>query len=236
MLPYRTIRRDWERLETRAKVLQTAEAVLQQVGGMKGSGGVPFSQRVKALENQFSREWEGLSGPNRSAPSAKKRNNLVKDQKRRLDNLLAQIAKEGPEGELFVQAYRQRTADLQLTDETAPTVDVDTGPPARHSLDFRSVHWYGEDYTFTKNQALCVKVLWAAWEERTPEIGGTEIVARADVTQTRFIDVFRSNNKNHPAWGTMIVPGHSRGAYCLGEHGAGSRPKNTRKKSRKTHR
>jgi len=89
----------------------------------------------------------------------------------------------------------------------------------RHSDDFRSVVWFGKSYTFTKNQAACVKVLWEAWKAGTPELDGLTVVAQADVSQTRLIDVFRSKGKAHVAWGTMIAQGQSKGAYRLSDGG-----------------
>jgi hypothetical protein len=86
-------------------------------------------------------------------------------------------------------------------------------PPARHGPDFRSVHWYGNDYTFTPTQAACVKVLWEAWKNGTPEVGQETILEHPQVEaeSKRLVDVF----KDHPAWGTMIVKGQTAGAYKL---------------------
>ena len=90
-------------------------------------------------------------------------------------------------------------------------------PSARHSPDFRSVHWFGTDYGFTKNQALCVKLLWVAWKNGTPERDGLAVVTEADVSQTRFVDVFKRQGTMHSAWGAMIVPGSTKGVYRLAE-------------------
>jgi hypothetical protein len=92
--------------------------------------------------------------------------------------------------------------------------------PARHSKDFRSVHWYGCDYSFSPTQAACVKVLWEAWENGTPELGQATILEHPEVEaeSERLIDVF----KGHPAWGKMIVKGRTAGAYRLAEPTEGS--------------
>jgi hypothetical protein len=84
---------------------------------------------------------------------------------------------------------------------------------ATHSPDFRSVHWFGQDYHFTPGQAACVAVLWAAWEKKTPAVGQRHILAEAELDSTRLSDLF----KGHPAWKTMIVPGKSKGTYQLQE-------------------
>jgi hypothetical protein len=91
--------------------------------------------------------------------------------------------------------------------------------PARHSDDFRSVHWYGADYTFTPSQAACVKVLWRNWDNGTPEVGEDTVLTdvEVDAQAKRLIDLFRdrkSESRYHLAWGTMIVQGR-KGAYRL---------------------
>ena len=97
----------------------------------------------------------------------------------------------------------------------APSSEAKPGEPendARHSLDFASVDWYGTPFTFTTNQAACVRVLWEAWKNKTPVIGGLTIIDAAGVDRSdeRLDLVFRDNL----AWGTMIVS-PSKGRYCL---------------------
>lgn len=92
-----------------------------------------------------------------------------------------------------------------------------TSDPCKHSPDFRSVRWHGHDYSFTRNQALCVKELWAAWEAGTPERDGVSVVTEADVSQARLVDVFKRKSGMHPAWGALIVPGATKGSYRLSD-------------------
>jgi hypothetical protein len=90
--------------------------------------------------------------------------------------------------------------------------------PARHSDDFRSVHWFGQDYSFTKTQAPCVEVLWKNWENGTPEVGNLAILQAAKSDQNRLQGVFKQKGKMHPAWREMIVPcSTNKGAYRLQE-------------------
>ena len=72
------------------------------------------------------------------------------------------------------------------------------------------MHWYGEVYNFTANQAACVAKLWQAWENKTPVVGGQALLEAAGCAQERLDLVFRG----HDAWGTMIVS-PNKGAYCL---------------------
>lgn len=104
-----------------------------------------------------------------------------------------------------------RSLDSVVADGTlAPTSAQH--PKARHSPDFRSVHWYGTDYTFTPNQAACVELLWHAWEQGTPELGDGHILGTTKAgDRQRLRDVF----KNCPAWGTMIVRGAHRDTVKL---------------------
>jgi hypothetical protein len=90
--------------------------------------------------------------------------------------------------------------------------------PARHSPDFCSVHWYGQDYDFTPSQASVVGVLWAAWENGTPAVHQQTLLdhagsSMADSSKPRLRDLFR----NHPAWGTMIRSGVRQGTHRLVE-------------------
>jgi hypothetical protein len=81
---------------------------------------------------------------------------------------------------------------------------TDPLPPARHSPDFRSVHWYGTDYTFTEAQAAVVALLWEAWENRTPDVGHRTLLANAKLSNDRLPDVFKEKGILHRAWGKMI--------------------------------
>lgn len=81
-----------------------------------------------------------------------------------------------------------------------------------HSDDFRSVCWFGTNYSFTSQQAEVVRILWEAYEEQTPDVDA--LLLLSDFTGCaahRVRDLFRKC----PAWGTMIVLGGSRGTYRL---------------------
>lgn len=85
------------------------------------------------------------------------------------------------------------------------------GRNVRHSADFRSVHWSGEDYQFTATQAAAIKALWEAWEAGAPELSQATILERAGSETERLRDLFR----DHPAWGVFVVSGSSKGSYRL---------------------
>jgi hypothetical protein len=96
---------------------------------------------------------------------------------------------------------------------------TDQGGPANseqqpaHSPDFRSVNWFGADYSFTPNQAAVVKVLWECYQAGTPDVGDSCLLEAVESNSERLDLVFRG----HPAWGTMIVSGRTRGTRRLAE-------------------
>jgi hypothetical protein len=88
---------------------------------------------------------------------------------------------------------------------------------ARHSEDFCSVVWFGTEYRFTKTQAACIRVLWEAWENKTPTLSEETILAKAGSQGSRLRDVFKSKKDGpHMAWGTMIVEA-GKGRFQLQE-------------------
>jgi hypothetical protein len=128
--------------------------------------------------------------------------------------------------QLFLPSRREQSF-IQVSKEDGfggPTSPIKSPssplPPARHSDDFRSVHWYGQDYSFTKTQAPCIEFLWKNWENGTPEVGNFAILQAAKSEQSRLQDVFKQNGKMHTAWGTMIVScPANKGAFRLQELG-----------------
>lgn len=112
-------------------------------------------------------------------------------------------------GTQTVEMGSAREQEHRVSQSDLPTPNY-AGNNTRHSPDFASVIWFGEQFTFTMNQAACVKVLWEAWENKTPILGAAAILEAADISQSRLDLVFRG----HPAWRTMIVS-PSKGRYCL---------------------
>jgi hypothetical protein len=113
--------------------------------------------------------------------------------------LLALLAAERPELlDLPLAAIRKRLA------------------PCRHGPGFASVLWHGTAYYFSPTQAAVVKQLWAAWRNGTPAVRQETLLLRASSDCQRLVDVFR----DHPAWGSLIVPGPAKGTLRLAEPGA----------------
>jgi hypothetical protein len=175
---------------------------------------------------------------NLDLPSAFSSQEVIWEYFAEKERLKAKFVSEGGNAadlsEPIPQAHYHPTCYLGAPAASRPPVEPKPADNVHHSDDFRSVVWFGTSYTFTKSQAACVEILWAAREAGTPELDGLTVVTKAEVAQTRLIDVFRSNGKTHPAWGTMIVPGTSKGARRLNENVAGPTQKPTRKQSRKT--
>lgn len=137
-----------------------------------------------------------------------------------------------PDDPLFVAAQseisrrygeQERPATILIVTNSGLKVRVDVpaywraSPPQprqagnAHTVDFRSVNWDGQFHTFTETQAACVRILWEAWEQGVPEMGQHAVLEAADSDQKRLDAVFAQ----HPAWGTMIVPGSTRGTFRL---------------------
>lgn len=81
----------------------------------------------------------------------------------------------------------------------------------RHSTDFRSVQWFGVEYWFSPTQAKMVSVLWAAWENQTPDVAGETLLEESGSTASRVYDVF----KGHSSWGEMVAAGETKGSVRL---------------------
>lgn len=122
------------------------------------------------------------------------------------------------EAEFFETLWIQIKLDLQ----SHGFLDTDSSNRelTSHGPDFRSVSWYGTEYSFTGNQAACVKILWEAWEKGLSDVGKDYILCEIESDASRLRDVFKQGRELHPAWNTMIMPGKSQGSYRL------SSPKN----------
>ena len=100
--------------------------------------------------------------------------------------------------------------------EKAVTVStvVQTPPIDRlfsHSADYRSVSFRGTQLSFTPRQAQVIEMLHRAFMDGTPDIGKEFILEKLESPNSRLRDTF----KGHEAWGSLIVPGSSRGTYRL---------------------
>ncbi len=80
-----------------------------------------------------------------------------------------------------------------------------------HSLDFRSVNWFGNSHSFTATQAAIVKTLWEARENGTPDIGQDALLEQVGSESNRLVDVF----KNQKTYKQLIGPGKTKGSYRL---------------------
>jgi hypothetical protein len=88
----------------------------------------------------------------------------------------------------------------------------------RPSIDFRSMQWGTQELTFTETQAACVRVLWDAKQNGTPELSQVTVLgeaesAMADNKKPQLRKLFTG----HPAWGTLIVKGSTKGTYRLAD-------------------
>lgn len=87
-------------------------------------------------------------------------------------------------------------------------------PHARHDAQFRNVHWFGTDYTFSPQQARCIKVLWQYWMLDTPIIREQIVLEITGIVARSLKDVF-ATAPGKLAWGKMIGDGDRRGTVRL---------------------
>jgi hypothetical protein len=115
------------------------------------------------------------------------------------------------------QECRYEFDRVKKTDNTAQDDDEAEANPTEsdvaHSIDFRSMRWSGTVYSFTANQAPVVRLLYEHWQGGTPDVGDETLLFSVDpeAPPARLSTLFR----NHPAWGTMIVAGGSKGTHRL---------------------
>src|SRR5579862_18020 len=77
----------------------------------------------------------------------------------------------------------------------------------RHSADYRSVKWQGENFTFTSKQAPIVELLHKAAKNGTPEVSHAALLVEAGCEKSRRLrDLF----KHHPAWGRLNNTGTTK--------------------------
>jgi len=125
-------------------------------------------------------------------------------------------------------------ADAAVTQANNPGMDAGAGAAddvkqCRHSDDFTSVVWFGEQYIFTAgHQAGAVRLLWEQWERGTPTLCQDTIAEDLGAEGAfRLANVFRERRPvpgrmrrvkyaQHPAWGKMIVS-VGRGTFALKE-------------------
>jgi hypothetical protein len=133
---------------------------------------------------------------------------LLRERAKLLKQASAEPAGHPPEPD--TQATEER-------DEAKGESEAPTGHPGAvsHSEDFRTVRWYGTDYTFTPTQAACVRVLYEAYSCGRPDVGQETILNRAGSEGARVRDLFKRPGGMHSAWGTMILRGPSKGLFRL---------------------
>lgn len=104
-----------------------------------------------------------------------------------------------------------RQTVVVVVDKEVLALPAAAAPVARHSLDFRSVHWYGLDLSNNPQQAAAFAILWDAAANGTHDVGGDAVCVQIGADGRRLDHIFRG----HPAWGTVVIKGASRGSFRL---------------------
>lgn len=116
----------------------------------------------------------------------------------------------------FIEAaLRYVGADLQ--GQKPPEKGKDETQKRTHSIDFSSVVWNGKPYSFTPSQATAVGLLWAEYEKGTWILREKTIGEKVNdgIENYRLRQTFE--NGKHPAWGTFIIPGSTKGTFRLAD-------------------
>jgi hypothetical protein len=86
-----------------------------------------------------------------------------------------------------------------------------THPRFLHSPDFRSVNLDGHEHSLTGRQAQVVEFLYEMHQNKTPEVSQSLLLEHIESKYTELRYVFKDN----PAWGTLVVPGRTKGTVRL---------------------
>jgi hypothetical protein len=88
-----------------------------------------------------------------------------------------------------------------------------SGPEPKRTDNFSAVYWPGRGtfHFYGEKQQAVVAALWAARSDGTLEVSQNVLLRAADSDGARLHDLFRG----HPAWGKLILRGHSPGSYTL---------------------
>ena len=89
-----------------------------------------------------------------------------------------------------------------------------------HSDDFTTINWYGEEFTLTRMQAWCIKLLWEHYERGTPGLSGDTILDRigssgrgkSERNRNLYQNIFKRNKR---AWDALITQDKVKGTYRL---------------------
>ena len=80
----------------------------------------------------------------------------------------------------------------------------------------RSWNCDGAIFGFTAFQAIVLEVLYSAWLARhSADVSQSQVLWDLGLKSTQFKSLFKKNGKMHAAWGTLIIPGATKGTYRL---------------------
>lgn len=119
---------------------------------------------------------------------------------------------EIPDGKLEV-----KQAELFLAELATWVQKRSRGVAIRFGPDGRSCLWGREYFTFSPKQAAVVACLLEAFQNGTPDVAQETLLERAGSAMEGKTARLRELFPEHPAFGTMIVPGKGKGLFRLAE-------------------
>ena len=98
------------------------------------------------------------------------------------------------------------TLEVEAKEQSLPANVGDQGEDEQtwHSPAFDTVRWYGKAYTFTPNEAACVRVLWEYQDRGVAEVSWKTIRIEAKTSAAAFSTCFGRRKKTA---GYIIRPG-----------------------------
>jgi hypothetical protein len=135
------------------------------------------------------------------------------DYKPFFESFLA-MKREGHSADIFIDFRDPNTQHQSVgaAEESVFLRQSDAPSLFTHSSDFHSVTLRGQQFSLTPSQAQVVERLFEAYQNGTPEIGQHTLIVGLELQSRRLRDIFKSRPE---AWGTLVVPGRTRGTYRL---------------------
>ncbi len=117
---------------------------------------------------------------------------------------------------LYEEIYRHElTRHSKALKNKLEKLDLSEDDSFRHSVDFRSVYWRGEVFSFTTQQAQVIEMLYQAYINKTPEVSHKYILEEIGTPSSKLKDTFRKHPGFHPAWNSLIIQGKTKGTVRL---------------------
>jgi hypothetical protein len=116
------------------------------------------------------------------------------------------------------QLTETRLFRLACRVDTSTPAPLGAGPlPFKFGPDYRFCLWGSREFPFTAMQAAVVEALLRARENGTPDVSQIYLLEQAGSDMNDSKPQLSKLFQDHDAWGTLIVPGATKGTYRLAD-------------------